>query len=99
MATLGDGSAGLTSNTMNIRNQWCCSEHACDVSHLQDKTNKGESGTLADAASPLSNPRIIYTGGANNGAASGILRSTDMGGTWQRASAKREATTPSCLRR
>ena len=48
---------------------------------MQDKTNKGESGTLADAASPLSNPKIIYTGGANNGAASGILRSTDMGGT------------------
>ena len=43
-------------------------------------------GTLADAASPASNPKLIYTGGSNNGASSGILRTTDGGLTWLRKS-------------
>ena len=43
-------------------------------------------GTLADAASPASNPKLIYTGGSNNGASSGILRTTDGGQTWLRKS-------------
>jgi len=46
----------------------------------------GEAGTLEDAASPASDPRIIYTGGANNGSASGVLKTTDMGKTWTRSS-------------
>ena len=47
---------------------------------------RGESGTLADAASPRNHPNVIYTGGQNNGASSGLLKSTDMGVTWQVAS-------------
>ena len=43
---------------------------------------QGYAGTLADAVSPLSNPSLIYTGGHNNGAASGVLKSTDRGKTW-----------------
>lgn len=43
---------------------------------------QGYSGTLADAVSPLSNPNLIYAGGHNNGAASGVLKSTDRGKTW-----------------
>ena len=33
-----------------------------------DIAGKGEAGTLADAASPWGNPKVIYTGGRNNGA-------------------------------
>ena len=32
-----------------------------------DINGKGEAGTLADAVSPWGNPRVIYTGGRNNG--------------------------------
>ena len=46
----------------------------------------GEAGTLEDAASPLMDPNVIYTGGSNNGAASGVLKTTDMGKTWAVAS-------------
>ena len=46
----------------------------------------GESGTLADAVSPASNPKLIYAGGSNNGASSGIIKSTDMGKHWVGAS-------------
>ena len=46
----------------------------------------GESGTLADAVSPASNPNLIYAGGQNNGASSGVLKSTDRGKTWTLAS-------------
>ena len=45
-------------------------------------SGQGYAGTLADAVSPLSNPDLIYTGGHNNGAASGVLKSTDRGKTW-----------------
>ena len=41
----------------------------------------GEAGTLADAVSPAANPSLIYAGGQNNGASSGVLKSTDMGRT------------------
>jgi len=47
-----------------------------------DVRGQGYAGTLADAVSPLSNPNLIYTGGHNNGAASGVLKSTDRGKTW-----------------
>ena len=43
---------------------------------------KGEAGTLADAVSPAGNPKIIYTGGRNNGASSGLLKSVDGGNHW-----------------
>ena len=48
-----------------------------------DARGQGYAGTLADAVSPLSNPNLIYTGGHNNGAASGVLKSTDRGKTWR----------------
>ena len=37
----------------------------------------GEAGTLADAASPAGRPNIIFAGGQNNGASSGVLKSVD----------------------
>ena len=37
-----------------------------------DIEGKGEAGTLADAVSPAGNPKVIYTGGRNNGASSGL---------------------------
>ena len=46
----------------------------------------GEAGTLADAASPAGNPNIIYAGGQNNGASSGVLKSIDGGRHWIKAS-------------
>jgi len=53
---------------------------------FDDANGKGESGTLANAASPKANPNLIYAGGHNNGASSGILKSTDAGFTWSRNS-------------
>jgi len=47
-----------------------------------DIDGKGEAGTLADAVSPWGNPRIIYSGGRNNGASSGVLKSVDGGDHW-----------------
>ncbi len=47
-----------------------------------DAQGQGYAGTLADAVSPLSNPDLIYAGGHNNGASSGVLKSTDRGKTW-----------------
>ena len=44
-----------------------------------DVKGSGEAGTLADSVSPSSNPNLIYAGGRNNGASSGVLKSTDMG--------------------
>ena len=46
----------------------------------------GEAGTLATAASPAGNPKLIYAGGKNNGASSGVLKSTDGGRHWVKAS-------------
>lgn len=47
-----------------------------------DFQGKGEAGTLADAVSPAGNPKVIYTGGRNNGASSGLLKSIDGGDHW-----------------
>ena len=47
-----------------------------------DIQGKGEAGTLADAVSPAGNPKVIYTGGRNNGASSGLLKSVDGGDHW-----------------
>lgn len=46
----------------------------------------GEAGTLADAVSPAGNPNVIYAGGQNNGASSGVLKSVDGGRHWTIAS-------------
>ena len=51
-----------------------------------DVGGRGEAGTLADAVSPASNPNLIYAGGKNNGASSGVLKSVDRGVTWTMAS-------------
>ena len=51
-----------------------------------DIDNNGEAGTLADAASPPKHPNIIYAGGQNNGASSGVLKSVDGGRHWVVAS-------------
>jgi len=46
----------------------------------------GEAGTLASAASPAANPNLIYAGGQNNGASSGVLKTVDGGIHWTRQS-------------
>jgi photosystem II stability/assembly factor-like uncharacterized protein len=46
----------------------------------------GESGTLASAASPKTNPDLIYAGGQNNGVSSGVLKTIDGGVHWTRES-------------
>eukprot|EP00729_Bicosta_minor_P018866 gene18866-11470_t len=53
---------------------------------FDDKDGKGESGTLANAASPKANPNLIYAGGHNNGASSGVLKTVDAGMHWTRTS-------------
>ena len=47
-----------------------------------DVEGNGEAGTLADAVSPASNPLLMYAGGQNNGASSGVLKSVDGGRHW-----------------
>ena len=49
---------------------------------FDDEHMHGQAGTLATAASPASNPNLIYSGGKNNGASSGVLKSTDLGLHW-----------------
>ena len=46
----------------------------------------GESGTLATAASLATVPDLIYAGGQNNGASSGVLKTIDGGIHWTRQS-------------
>ena len=46
----------------------------------------GESGTLATAASLAAVPDLIYAGGQNNGASSGVLKTIDGGIHWTRQS-------------
>ena len=58
---------------------------------------QGYAGTLADAVSPQSNPSLIYTGGHNNGASSGVLKSTDGGKTWATTSSGLFDTTVAAL--
>ena len=53
---------------------------------FDDIHGRGQSGTLATAVSPAENPSLIYTGGQNNGASSGVMKTTDMGTTWVQAS-------------
>ena len=42
----------------------------------------GEAGTIAPAVSVVGNPDLIYMGGNNNAAASGVLKSIDYGEHW-----------------
>jgi len=53
---------------------------------FDDKDIKGESGTLACAASPAGHPDVIYAGGQNNGVSSGIIKTVDGGRHWTRNS-------------
>ena len=61
-------------------------EHVGPRNIFDDENMNGEAGTLADAASPAANPDLIYAGGRNNGASPGVLKSTDMGRHWVKAS-------------
>lgn len=51
-----------------------------------DVHNRGEAGTLADAVSPASNPLLMFAGGTNNGASSGVLKTVNGGMHWTLAS-------------
>lgn len=53
---------------------------------FDDKDGKGESGTVACAASPAGNPNVIYAGGQNNGVSSGVIKTIDGGKHWTRNS-------------
>ena len=61
-------------------------EHVGPRNIFDDEDMNGEAGTLAGAASPAANPGLIYAGGRNNGASSGVLKSTDKGRHWVKAS-------------
>ena len=69
-------------------------KHRVDEREL---SGPGYAGTLADAVSPQSNPSLIYTGGHNNGASSGVLKSTDGGKTWATTSSGLFDTTVAAL--
>ena len=45
----------------------------------------GEAGTIAPAVSVVGNPNLMYMGGNNNAAASGVLKSIDYGKHWTKA--------------
>lgn len=49
-----------------------------------DIHNGGEAGTIAPAVSSAAHPEIIYMGGNNNAASSGVLKSTDHGKHWSK---------------
>ena len=42
---------------------------------------------MADAVSPANNPLLMFAGGQNNGASSGVIKSADGGKHWTVASA------------
>jgi photosystem II stability/assembly factor-like uncharacterized protein len=45
----------------------------------------GEAGTIAPAVSVVGSPDLMYMGGNNNAAASGVLKSVDYGEHWTKA--------------
>ena len=47
-----------------------------------DIHNGGEAGTIAPAISSVMNPNLIYMGGNNNAASSGVLKTMDRGKHW-----------------
>ena len=61
-------------------------EHLGPRNIFDDDSNHGEAGTLATASTPAGSPHIIYTGGMNNGASSGVMKTVDMGMHWVQAS-------------
>ena len=73
----------LTLTTALLATPW---EHIGPWNIGDDIHIGGESGTLSSAASPVSNPNLIYAGGKNNGASSGVLKSVDMGRHWKLSS-------------
>lgn len=52
-----------------------------------DIHNGGEAGTIAPAVSPAANQDLIYMGGNNNAASSGVLKSVDRGKHWSKVNA------------
>ena len=52
-----------------------------------DIDNGGEAGTIAPAVSPAAKPNVMYMGGNNNAASSGVLKSTDRGRHWAKMNA------------
>lgn len=49
-----------------------------------DVNGNGEAGTIAVAVSPISNPDLIYMGGNNNAASSGVLKTRNRGRHWSK---------------
>jgi len=49
-----------------------------------DASGGGEGGTIAPAVSSIANPNVMYMGGNNNAAASGVLKSVDYGKHWSK---------------
>lgn len=47
-----------------------------------DIHNAGEAGTIAPAVSPVAMPNVMYMGGNNNAASSGVLKTVDGGKHW-----------------
>jgi len=57
-----------------------------DGTNPTESAGMGEAGTLATAASLSTAPDLIYAGGQNNGASSGVLKTIDGGIHWTRQS-------------
>lgn len=49
-----------------------------------DVNGQGEAGTIHPAVSPIGNPLLMYMGGVNNAASSGVLKSVDGGTHWEK---------------
>ena len=49
-----------------------------------DIHNGGEAGTIAPAVSSIASPNIMYMGGNNNAASSGVLKTVDYGKHWSK---------------
>lgn len=88
IVALGFGSGAAVAFAPNHSNRW---EHVGPW-NIYGGTNPtvsagmGESGTLATAASLAAVPGLIYAGGQNNGASSGVLKTVDGGIHWSRQS-------------
>lgn len=65
--------------------------------HRAFTIGRGEAGTIAAAVSPISNPNLMYMGGENNAASSGVLKSTDYGMHWTKMSNGLTSTSISSL--
>ena len=83
LLTLAGAAVGTTAGGAQLLTPW---EHVGPRNIFDDEDMNGEAGTLAGAASPAANPGLIYAGGRNNGASPGVLKSTDRGRHWVKAS-------------